>query len=158
MYKAPPKFVYIRWIGLLSTFVPMLAFAVVTFLSSGLAGIPFTIASFLPLLLFSYYLDHLIFSLPLPERIKHPYLRVALAWLIAYPIARLVLTEPMLIALGYPTLAITDVTTFLMVLVGLLFLGFAYGTFFYTAYITLFRIYLKRKLKRGEIPKEFTQA
>ncbi len=156
MYKAPPKFIYVRWIGLLCTLVPMIAFLVVTVLSSGYHGVPFTLASFLPLLALSYYLDRIVGALPLPERLRHPYLSVALAWLLAYPLARLLVTEPMLIALGYPTLAFNGVAGVLLILLGLAFLGFAYGTFFYTAYITIFRIYLKRKLKKGEVPKELT--
>ncbi len=157
MYRAPPEFIYIRWIGLLCTLIPMLAFLAVTVVSSGYHGIPFTLASFIPLLILSYYLDLLMDALPLTGRLGHPYLKVSLAWLLAYPLARLLVTEPMLIALGYPTLAFKGVAGILLIMAGLAFLGFAYGTFFYTAYITLFRMYLKRKLKRGEIPRELSR-
>lgn len=155
MYKAPPKFIYIRWIGLICTLVPMLALLLITFYSSGYQGIVFTFASFIPLLILSYYLDVIIMVIPFPNRIRHPYLQVSLSWLLSYPLARLVGTEPVLIAFGYPTLAFGDITSVALILVGLAFLGFAYGTFFYTAYITLFRFYLKRRVKRGEIPEGF---
>lgn len=153
MYKSPPRFIYIRWIGLLCTLIPMFAFLVVTISSSGYHALLLTSASFLPLLIVSYYLDRVIEVIPLPLRLRHPYLLVSLSWLLSYPLARLI-TEPMLIALGYPTLAFGNIFGVAAILVGLAFLGFAYGTFFYTAYITLFRIYLKRKLKKGEMPKE----
>jgi len=159
MIRAPPEFIYVRWVGLLSSLVPAIAFGILTIWGSGFFGVVYTIASFLPLLVISYYLDLILFKLPLPQRLKHPYLRVSLSWLIAFPISRIVVTELILIAIWKTTtLPVATVQQAITLILLMMLLGFAYGTFFYSAYITIFRIYVKRKIKKGEAPFSLEEA
>ena len=157
MYRAPPEFIYVRWIGLLCTFIPMIAFIAINTAFKSPESLLLTLVTFIPLLILSYYLDYFMRAIPLPRSIKHPYLKVALSWLVAYPISRVLITEPILALIGYQTLVFVDVNTTIILLLLMMLLGFAYGTFFYTAYISIFRMYLKRKLKKGEVPSEFSK-
>ncbi len=153
MIRAPPKFIYIRWVGLLSSLLPAIAFGILTIWGSGLFGLVYTVASFLPLLLISYYLDLILFRLPLPQRLKHPYLRVSLSWLIAFPISRILITELILATIwNTTTLPVATTRQAITLILLMMLLGFAYGTFFYSAYITIFRIYVKRKIRKGKVP------
>ncbi|MEM0268051.1 MAG: hypothetical protein QXH90_04560 [Candidatus Korarchaeum sp.] len=149
--RAPPKFVYIRWMGLLTTLIPTSGMALLYLTSpSPREGLIYAITVSLPLLVFSYYLDVLIRLIPMPERIKHPFPRVWISWTVAYPIARLGVSEPLLTRLVGPTMSLSHMT-----LIAMIFMGAMYGVFFYTAYIVLFRIYVRRKLSRGTLPDSF---
>ncbi len=152
MLRTPPKFVYVRWIGLLVSLIPMSGILLL-YLSSPnpREGIIYAVMIALPLLAFSYYLDLLMRIVPMPGRIKHPFPRMWLSWIIAYPIARLGISEPLLVELMGPTISLGY-----MSLVAMLFLGAIYGVFFYTAYMVMFRVYVRRKLSKGELPAELS--
>lgn len=151
MLRPPPKFVYVRWIGLLTSLIPMSALLLLYLASPDPEhGAVYAAAISLPLLAFSYYLDLLMRLIPMPGRVKHPFPKVWLSWIVAYPVARLGISEPLLIWLMGPTVSLTHMT-----LAAMLLLGAMYGAFFYTAYITLLRVYVRRKLSRGELPPQF---
>lgn len=151
MLRPPPKFVYVRWIGLLATLIPMSALLIIYLFSPApLEGLLYSIAVITPLLFFSYYLDLIMRLIPMPERIKHPFLKVWISWIIAFPIARLGISEPIIAKLIGSTISFDERALFAM-----LFLGAIYGVFFYTAYMVLFRIYVRRKLSKGALPEEF---
>jgi len=151
MLRPPPKFVYVRWIGLLATLIPMSALLILYLFSPApLEGLMYSIVVIAPLLLFSYYLDLLIRLIPMPERIRHPFPKVWISWIIAFPTARLGISEPILARLIGSTINIDG-----RALLAMLFLGAVYGVFFYTAYMVLLRIYVRRKLSKGALPEEF---
>lgn len=151
MLRAPPKFIYMRWIGFLATLIPMLALLILYISSPNpFEGVVYSAVISAPLLLFSYYLDLFMRLIPMPERVKHPFPKIWISWIIAYPIARLGISEPLLISLIGPTLSYSHMT-----LLAMLFMGAMYGVFFYTAYMVMFRVYVRRKLSKGQLPKEF---
>ncbi len=151
MLRPPPKFVYVRWIGLLATLIPMSVLLMIYLLSPApLEGLLYSIVVIAPLLFFSYYLDLIMKLIPMPERVKHPFPKVWISWMIAFPIARLVISEPILTKLIGSTININE-----MAVAAMIFLGATYGVFFYTAYMVLFRIYVRRKLSKGTLPEEF---
>jgi len=151
MLKLPPKFIYIRWIGLLTSLIPISAFLLLYLaLPNPREGMIYATVVSLPLLAFSYYLDLLIGIIPIPEKVKHPFPRIWFSWIIAYPIARLGISEPLLIRLMGSTMSFSYMT-----LVAMLLIGAVYGIFFYTLYMTLFHIYIRRKLSKGELPDQF---
>ncbi len=156
MLRPPPKFVYVRWIGLLATLIPMSALLIIYLFSPApLEGLLYSIAVIAPLLFFSYYLDLIMRLIPMPERIKHPFLKVWISWIIAFPIARLGISEPIIAKLIGSTIIFDGGAIFARALFAMLFLGAIYGVFFYTAYMVLFRIYVRRKLSKGALPEEF---
>lgn len=151
MLRAPPKFVYVRWIGLLTSLIPASGMILLYSASPNpREGLIYAIVVTLPLLAFSYYLDVLIRLIPMPERIKHPFPRVWVSWMIAYPVARLGISEPILARLIGLTMSFSHMT-----LAAMVFLGAMYGAFFYTAYMVLLRIYVRRKLSKGTLPEGF---
>lgn len=151
MLRPPPKFVYVRWIGLLTTLIPNSALTLLYLASPNpREGLIYATAVSLPLLLFSYYLDVLMRLVPMPKRIKHPFPRMWVSWMIAYPIARLGISEPLLMSSVGPTVSLSHST-----LVAMILMGAIYGPFFYTAYMVAFRAYVRRKLSKGTLPEAF---
>lgn len=151
MLRAPPKFIYLRRIGLLVTLIPMSALFILYMASPNpREGMIYSVVLALPLLLFSYYLDLVMRAIPMPERVKHPFPKIWISWIIAYPVARLGISEPILIGLLGPTMSYSFMT-----LLAMLFMGAMYGVFFYTAYMVIFRVYVRRKLSKGGLPREF---
>ncbi|MHA1616494.1 MAG: hypothetical protein ACTSX9_04210 [Candidatus Njordarchaeales archaeon] len=149
MLRAPPKLIYIRWIGALCSTVPLgLLLVLLAFLKAlTIETIVWSIAHFSPLILFSYFLDSIYSRIPKISSVRYPIVKIGFGWLVSYPISQAIGDIIYFIALNDFTYLEMYILYPVGMLISVILLGLLYGFFFYAVYMILLRWYLMRKLK-----------
>jgi len=150
MFRAPPRLVYIRWLGALCSTIPMLFYFLLISARTGITmqtGI-YGLTSFFPLIIFGYFLDLIYKRIPKVSTAHNPIVQILSGWLVAYPLSQvighvsyyLIMNDPIFLELYTVEHIFASIISFLL-------LGAMYGFFFYAVYMVFLRWYLLRKFK-----------
>ena len=146
---------YVRWIGLLCSAIPMVLFMMLTVFVGSLEGITLAwiLATFIPLMFLSYIMDVFYSHVPLISRLRNPPIRIVLSWMLLFPIASFLRDILLYILTRDPALfSPYQVNNLPSLALSLVLLGFVYGVFFAMAYRMSLRWYirsLQRRQQRG---------
>ena len=150
MFRAPPRLVYIRWIGAICAAIPFILFV----LMAGVMGylnynaLIWSLTHFLPMILFGYILDILYKALPKKiSQNRYPLVPIIAGWIIGYGASYIIGDTLSSIILSDFSLIEAYFTNPIGMALSLFFLGLLYGFFFYGVYMVGLRFYLREKLK-----------
>ncbi len=150
MFRAPPKLIYIRWIGAICAAIPLLLFLLMALLMRYLtySSLIWSLTHFLPMVFFGYILD-IVYGV-FPRKISHhkyPLVPIITGWLIGYGASYVIGDIASSIILNdFSMVSIYFLHPFGMAL-SFILLGLLYGFFFYSVYMVGLRFYLRGKLK-----------
>ncbi len=155
LFHRPPKLIYMRWLGVLCSLIPAVLLGILNLITRFYMtsmSITWVIITFVSLAVFSYPVDIVYLKTPLISRVKIPFLQMALAWAILFPISRFVGDILLYAVTGSATfIEAYQLSVVASSIVFLAILGLVYGLFFYTVYMYFFRLYMIRQLKKRGI-------
>lgn len=150
MFRAPPRLVYIRWIGAVCAAIPFILFVLMTGLMRYLDynTLVWSFTHFIPMIFFGYVLDILYKVFPKKiSRNKYPLVPIIAGWIIGYGASYVIGDTLSSIILNDFSLIEAYFTNPVGMFLSLFFLGLLYGFFFYGVYMVSLRFYLREKLK-----------
>ncbi|RLE75704.1 MAG: hypothetical protein DRZ80_02340 [Thermoprotei archaeon] len=149
MFRGPPRLIYVRWIGALCSFAPLLLFILLSALLRILTFEAFMWAflRFSPMILFGYFLDVIYKHIPKVSKSRYPIVQIIAGWLISFPLSQMIGEFLYYLIIRDPSYLILYSQDIVGTLLGLILLGLIYSFFFYSVYMIFLRWYLVRKLE-----------